>query len=257
MVPGVATPGQAGAPATGNRVLLELQKYRSVIRKNICVISADQFAVLSRSSCPPAPGAPRRGTMTAVQEPAAGSADVDELRAEVEALRARLAQVEASAQGVEAALAYLDTASVALAESLDIGATLTTLGNLIVPRLADWCAIHLADFDGSTRLASVQHLDPARAELVRDLLEADAVGADGPASVGAVLRSGVTAFRPQMTEDQLAAAAHDEVHLEALRSLHLGSAVIVALIARGHRLGALTLLTEGGHSLGQAEVALP
>ena len=144
--------------------------------------------------------------MTAVQEPAAGSADVHQLLAELAALRERLAHVEASAQGVEAALAYLATASVALAESLDTGATLTTLGNLIVPRLADWCAVHLADFDGSARLVSVQHLDPARAELVRDLLAGEPSRADGPAGVGAVLRSGVTAVRPQVGDDQLAAA---------------------------------------------------
>src|SRR5437870_13900203 len=126
-------------------MLLELLKYIFVIRKNICVISVDQFAVLSPSSSPRPPVLAPGGTMTAVQEPAAGSADVHQLLAELAALRERLAHVEASAQGVEAALAYLATASVALAESLDTGATLTTLGNLIVPRLADWCAVHLAD----------------------------------------------------------------------------------------------------------------
>jgi serine phosphatase RsbU (regulator of sigma subunit)/PAS domain-containing protein len=194
--------------------------------------------------------------MTAVPEHAHGPADVDELRAEVGVLRERLAHVEASAQGVEAALAYLATASVALAESLDVGATLDTLGNLIVPRLADWCAVHLADSDGSTRLAFVQHLDPDRADLLRVLLEGDAPDADGPVGVDAVLRSGVTAWEPRVSDGQLTAAARDEAHLEALRSLHLGSAITVALIARGHRIGLLTLLTEEGRPLGEAEVAL-
>src|SRR2546427_41881 len=141
-------------------MLLELLKYIFVIRKNICVISVDQFAVLSPSSSPRPPVLAPGGTMTAVQEPAAGSADVHQLLAELAALRERLAHVEASAQGVEAALAYLAT------------------------------------------------------------------------------------------------AAPTPAPLEALRPPRLGSAATVALPARGHRLGALPLLTGEGRPRGEAEVAL-
>jgi serine phosphatase RsbU (regulator of sigma subunit)/PAS domain-containing protein len=194
---------------------------------------------------------PKAGKMAAVSEPAITSADVEALRAEVIALQDRLAAVQATASRVEAGLAYLATASVALAASLDVDATLVTLGNLAVPRLADACAIHLRDSKGPARLVAVQHLDPAKTEVVRRLFVGqpsldDVLGVDG------ALQTGAIAFRPRLGEELPAEAGG----AEPVPSLRLGSSVVVPLTARGSRLGTLTLLTEEGRLFGEAEVAL-
>jgi PAS domain-containing protein len=193
------------------------------------------------------------GTMAPVGEPAVTSGDVEPLQAEVLALRERLAAVQATASGIETGLAYLATASVALAASLDVAATVVTLGNLAVPRLADWCVVHLCDSEGGARLASVQHLDPAKAELVRELFAGNP-SVDGVVGIDGALRSGATAFQPRLGEEMLAAAGSGRA--DVLRCLHLGSSVVVPLTARGSRLGALTLLTEEGRLFGEAELAL-
>src|SRR5438132_12872339 len=80
------------------------------------------------------------GTMAAMSDDAT-------LRSEAENLRRRLKEVEAAGEEVQSRLAFLATASGALAGSLNVGATLVTLGNLAVPRLADWCVVHLLDED--------------------------------------------------------------------------------------------------------------
>ena len=50
---------------------------------------------------------------------------------------------------------FLAEASEILASSLDYQATLASLARLVVPRLADWCAIDLLEDDGSINQLAV------------------------------------------------------------------------------------------------------
>lgn len=55
----------------------------------------------------------------------------------------------------------------------------------------------------------------------------------------------------------LVTAARDEHHLAIMRELQIKSALIVPMIARGHTLGALTLIsTQSGGRYGDADLAL-
>ena len=49
----------------------------------------------------------------------------------------------------EAAQRFLAEAGEALATSLDVEATLANIARLAVPRLADWCVVHLVQEDGA------------------------------------------------------------------------------------------------------------
>jgi len=57
---------------------------------------------------------------------------------------------------------FLVDAGEALATSLDVEATLANIAELSVPRLADWCAVHLVRDDGSVSRIAVAHSDPER-----------------------------------------------------------------------------------------------
>ena len=52
---------------------------------------------------------------------------------------------------------YLAETSELLASSLDYQATLANLARLVVPRLADWCAIDMLEEDGSITQLAVTH----------------------------------------------------------------------------------------------------
>ena len=65
----------------------------------------------------------------------------------------------------EAAQRFLAEAGEALATSLDVEATLANIAWLAVPRLADWCAVHLVREDGSVSQLAVAHVDPERVAL--------------------------------------------------------------------------------------------
>ena len=74
---------------------------------------------------------------------------------------ARLKALE-EARASAAKLAFLAEASVELAASLDLDRTLNNVAGLVVPRLADWCVVHVVDGDGY-RPVAVAHADPAKA----------------------------------------------------------------------------------------------
>ena len=65
-------------------------------------------------------------------------------------------------------LELLTRVSEILASSLDYEATLRQVAWLAVPELADWCAVHLVDTDGSVRVM-VAYADQSQATLRIDL----------------------------------------------------------------------------------------
>jgi hypothetical protein len=125
-----------------------------------------------------------------------------------------------------------------------------------VPRIADWCAVHLAARQGP-RCVAVAHSDPARLAL------ADALARDYPPGFGAaqglsrVLETGCSELHEELPQALLPAAAQDERHLHLLRSLGLVSTLCVAIRARDQILGAITLASaESGRRFGPQDRAL-
>lgn len=137
----------------------------------------------------------------------------------------------------------LDATSALLASALDYQATLNQLAQLLVPAVADWCAIDMLDEQGRLRRLAVAHVDSEHARRVTALAERYPRALDAPAGVGAVVRTGRPELYPRVPDAILAARAGDAEHLEALRSFGVRSAMIVPLAARGRTLGALTLVT--------------
>ncbi|MGH3657358.1 MAG: PP2C family protein-serine/threonine phosphatase, partial [Micromonosporaceae bacterium] len=56
-------------------------------------------------------------------------------------------------------LTFLAEASELLAQSLDVDLTLALVPQIVVPRLGEWCAVHVADEWGDLRLATITHAD--------------------------------------------------------------------------------------------------
>ena len=142
------------------------------------------------------------------------------------ARRARLRQFEARHQTTR--LAVLADASRLIA-SLDGEEVLQSLVQLVVPRLADWCAVDLVD-GGSRRLAALAHVNAATAEGARERLRQGT--ALDRREAGAVLRvthSGSPELLQEVTDARLEQIASSELHARILRELGMRSAVIVPL----------------------------
>jgi PAS domain S-box-containing protein len=150
----------------------------------------------------------------------------------------------------------LAEASVLLVSSLDYQPMLTQLTRLIVPRLADWCAIHILEDDVIRRLAFT-HSDPAKQALVSERPERYPVDPHVRHIVSQVLRSGEPELYSDVPDTLLVEAARDDQHLQTLRTLDVRSYMCLPMVARGHTLGTITLaIADSGRRYGQAELAL-
>jgi signal transduction histidine kinase len=196
-----------------------------------------------------------RASAAAPAAPAATPAGADgrELRALVEAERRARAEAEAA----EARAAFLSEASAVLASSLDPEATLASVARLAVPRIADWCAIDLADaFWRGEPSAVVAHRDPAKVERARELQRSLPVDRAGRRWIPEVLRSGRPELYRAFTDELLAAMAQSPEHLAAAKELEIRSAMVVPVAARGRILAAITFVSARPGRHGVADLAM-
>jgi PAS domain S-box-containing protein len=136
---------------------------------------------------------------------------------------------------------FLAEASGLLATSLDVRTTLRSFARLLVPTLGDWCAVDVVDDDGQLQRLAWSHADPAKAEIMRTLVERYPPGTGAQLGSPNVVQSGRSELRETVTEEML---ARDDDETRMVRALGLRSAMIVPLIARGRTLGALTIVSS-------------
>ena len=143
----------------------------------------------------------------------------------------------------EEALHYLDRANALLASPLDPAERLRALARLVVPDLADWCAIDLVDDAGTRRQLAVAHVDPAKVEWARELNRRYPPSDEATTGVPNVIRTGQPELYGEISDEMLVAGAVDAEHLRISRELGLRSAIVVPLTASGRTFGALTLVS--------------
>jgi signal transduction histidine kinase/putative methionine-R-sulfoxide reductase with GAF domain len=117
-------------------------------------------------------------------------------------------------------LEFLAEASELLGSTLDYATALQRLTVLAVPYLGDRCIVDIVGFDGKLERVAVAHADPD-ASLSPDL----------PQTSADVVRTGRPTLIREVTDDDL-------------RAIGVSSLVSAPLIARGHALGAITLLSD-------------
>lgn len=151
---------------------------------------------------------------------------------------------------------FLSDASKILSSSLDYQTTLTSVAEMAVPRIADWCGVDIVEDETLKRLA-IAHVDPkklARVQLFEELYPPDT---NQPFGVPQVLRSGRSEIYPRITDAMPVNSARDEQRLSLLRELGFTSAMIVPLVGDGRILGTLSFIAaESQRHFGPSDLAL-
>ena len=131
-----------------------------------------------------------------------------------------------------------------LASAVDYEAQLTTLAQLAVPQLADWCAVHLLQADGTLEQVAVAPAGTDTPQAAHDWLQ-NYLPSDDVDGLPAVLRNGEPKLVTDVSANQRAAAAA------------INSYMIVPLIARPQTLGAITFVAaESGRRFDLNALAL-
>ena len=143
-------------------------------------------------------------------------------------------------------LALLQHAGDALSSALDIDAALASLGEVLVPALADWFALDLVE-DGAITNVLVMHPNPERVQLARELQRRFPSDPSSPTGPPHVVRTGESELTEEITDEMLRALVEDPDLLTLLRELDLHCAMVVPLIARGRTIGAITMIGAETH----------
>jgi len=152
-------------------------------------------------------------------------------------------------------LSFLAEASAVLSSSLNHRTVLERLANLVVPSLADWCAVDVLEEDGTLRRVAVAHGDPAKRDIAQQL-----IGIRPDVDDGHVLRRVLSTGEAVIALDGLDACGgntKDPERRRVIAQLGCRTAVVLPLVARGRTLGAMTLVTASDERIyGPAEVTL-
>jgi PAS domain S-box-containing protein len=128
-------------------------------------------------------------------------------------------RARAEAEAAERRSAFLAQASAILASSLDYETTLASVSRLIVPEVADWCAIHVIEKDGSIHPLVVAHVDPSKIEMARELQRRYPLDPKEERGVTKVIRTGQPELFSDIPDELLVEAARDAEHVHLLRGL--------------------------------------
>ena len=162
----------------------------------------------------------------------------------------------AEAEQTNAKLTFFAEASAELSSSLDFRTTLSNIATLVVPRLADWCAVQVVEQDKITNLA-VAHTNADKVVFAEQLEDQYPADPDSPTGIANVLRTGVAEIYPVITDDMLVDAAHDPEHLRITRELGLSSVMLVPLNGREGTFGVITMMyAESGRHYTDDDLAV-
>lgn len=134
--------------------------------------------------------------------------------------------------------AFIAQAGEALAESLDLKATLDQLLAIIVPEFGDWAAIDLFDQSGRLKTVAVIHADPRKAPLVERICNRYNHAPEFEHQIAIALQTRGPHILNEISPALLERAAAPEL-LTVIRALRPRATVTVPLRTRGRALGTL------------------
>jgi sigma-B regulation protein RsbU (phosphoserine phosphatase) len=139
-------------------------------------------------------------------------------------------------------LAFLSQVSTAIGSSLEADSALRRLARLLVPALADWCAVDLVEGQTLRRVSVVGGETEQPVDGSPPVLWALPAGSDSPLA-RALLGAGPVLLTGRAPPGEVTDAPHRR-ELEQFERLGADTVILAPVRARGHVLGALTLVTN-------------
>jgi signal transduction histidine kinase/CheY-like chemotaxis protein len=150
---------------------------------------------------------------------------------------------------------FLAKAGQLLSSSLDYASTLARLTGLIVPRLADWCAVNIEG--QSAEEFALAHLNPAKAEVLREILVRFPPAPQDRYGYPEVVRTGKSQLVEEAPPGLHDSIARSPEHLALLREIRSRSWIVVPLRIQSTTFGAITLAwSESPRRYGPADLLL-
>ena len=145
-----------------------------------------------------------------------------------------------------------------LSTPLNYQEMLTHMVAVLVPRMADWCAVDLIASDGTVDRVAAAHVDESKGAMIHELRRRFPDIEFTPGASGSVMTSGQSVFVRRVTDDMLVAAFPDQQErLQLVRALGIVSYICVPLNGKRGVIGAMMFaLGESGRQFLDADFAL-
>ncbi|MEY2446457.1 MAG: hypothetical protein QOE00_3037 [Ilumatobacteraceae bacterium] len=155
-------------------------------------------------------------------------------------------------------LEFLAAVNDALNESTSVRDVMLSVTRIAVPRLGDWCSIHvLPRRDASIPDVEIGHVDPEMVAFARQLQERFPYNPSAPTGVAHVIRTGKTLFYPDITDEVITELDATEEERDIIAQLALRSSIAVPLTKRGRILGAIQfVMSSSSRRYTEDDVAL-
>jgi PAS domain S-box-containing protein len=138
----------------------------------------------------------------------------------------------------------------------DYESTLERIATMVVPDLADWCAIDMIENDGSASRLALAHVDPRKVALGQELHDRWPSDMEAEGGLAAVARGGPSEMYAEITDELLAQSIEDPEQLRMLREIGMRSVMLVPMRTGRRTLGVLTLVTaESGRVFSDGDLA--
>jgi len=143
-----------------------------------------------------------------------------------------------------------------LVEPVSLDEALRRVARLLVPDVADWCAVDLVEGRRIRRVAT-QHQDATKVEMARLRAEANPASVGDESSIARVIRDGKVHFYPHLDSRIIERAARSPEQLTLLRNEGLISTIMIPLLSGGSCIGALSLSTtaDSGRVYDESDLA--
>lgn len=138
--------------------------------------------------------------------------------------------------------AFLLHVSEVLASSRDYETTLAAVANLAVPQVADLCVVDMLEDNGRFKSLAVAHVDPVKAQLVRELRRIYPLDPAAPYGPPRVLRTGRSVVHAGL-DDGTSSGMVDPDEIRVATALGIKSSMAVPLLIGGRRLGVISFAT--------------
>ena len=150
---------------------------------------------------------------------------------------------------------FLAQAGTTLSSSLDYEETLQRVAQLVVPGLADWCAVDVVDANQRLNLVAVAHVEPDKVAFARELRNRYPPDPDEDSGLYGVLRSGRPELYPELPDELLAQSIEDPEQIATIRALGMRSVMLIPMGVAGRTIGVLTMVSaESGRAFDEDDL---
>lgn len=155
-------------------------------------------------------------------------------------------------------LEFLSTINDALNLASNVHELMASVTAAAVPRLGDWCSIHVLPDDATiVPQVVVAHVEPGMVAYAAELQKRFPFNPNASAGVAQVIRTGATEFYPDIDDALLTQINATDEEREIVSELALRSAITVPLSKRGKVLGAFQfVMSSSGRRYTPDDVAL-